>query len=146
MSLYFGRPAARAAIAGGSETPLLRGSVWFYQQAGGVLVVADLSGLPPQDAFYGFHIHEGSSCTGAAFADTGSHYNPVMLSHPNHDGDLPPLLGCNGRAFLAVMTDRFSIKETLGRTVVIHSGADDFTTQPTGNAGRKIGCGVVVKV
>lgn len=145
MRFNFGKPAARAVIAGSAEAPMLRGTVTFHQQPNGVLVVADVSGLPRQNGFYGFHIHEGKSCTGAGFADTGSHYNPTMLSHPNHAGDLPPLLGNSGRAFLAVMTDRLSISDVLGRTVVIHSGPDDFTTQPAGNAGAKIGCGVIVK-
>ncbi len=125
---------------------MLRGSVSFYQRSGGVLVVARVSGLPRQDGFYGFHIHEGESCAGEGFADTGSHYNPTGMPHPNHAGDLPPLLGHSGRAYLAVMTDRFSIADVLGRTVVIHSGPDDFTTQPAGNAGTKIGCGVIKKV
>lgn len=144
MRFNFGKPAARAVIAGGTEAPMLRGTVAFYQQPNGVLVVADVSGLPRQNGFYGFHIHDGKSCTGAGFSDTGSHYNPTMLPHPNHAGDLPPLLGNSGRAFLAVMTDRFSISDVLGRTVVIHSDPDDFTTQPAGNAGAKIGCGVIV--
>jgi len=122
---------------------MVRGTVKFYQQPGGVLVVADISGLPGQDGFYGFHIHEGTGCTGAGFADTRNHYDPRSRTHPNHAGDLPPLLGGNGRAYMAVLTDRFSIPEVLGRTVVIHSDPDDFTTQPSGNAGIKIACGVI---
>ena len=53
------------------------------------------------------------------------------------------LLLCGGGAYLAVLTDRFSVADVLGRTVVIHSGADDFHTQPAGNAGTKIACGVI---
>lgn len=146
MRFHFVRPAARAVIAGGADAPMLRGTVTFYRQPDGVLVVAEVSGLPRQSGFFGFHIHEGKSCTGTGFADTGSHYNPVNLDHPNHAGDLPPLLGYGGRAYLAVMTDRFAISDILGRTVVVHSDADDFTTQPAGNAGTKIGCGVIKKV
>lgn len=146
MLRFSGRPGAIARVAGGPEAPMLRGSVKFYQQPGGVLVVADISGLPSRDGFYGFHIHEGTSCTGVGFADTRSHYNPLMAQHPDHAGDLPPLLGCNGRAFLAVLTDRFSIRDIIGRTVVIHGGADDFTTQPAGNAGTKIACGAIGRV
>ena len=139
MLYYLGRPAAVATMTGG----MLRGTVKLYYQPDGVLVVADVSGLPRQDGFYGFHIHEGGSCTGVDFADTKSHFNPTNMSHPFHAGDLPPLLGCNGKAFLAVKTDRFGIGDVIGKTVVIHSGPDDFTSQPAGNAGTKIACGVI---
>ncbi len=139
MQYYLGQPAAVATMTGG----MLRGTVKFYYRPDGVLVVADVSGLPRQDGFYGFHIHEGSSCTGEGFADTKSHFNPTGKEHPFHAGDLPPLLGCNGKAFLAVKTDRFSVGDVIGRTVVIHSGPDDFTSQPAGNAGTKIACGVI---
>ena len=146
MQDVFERPVARALVSGGGDAPMLRGTVCFYQRPGGVLVVARVSGLPRQTGFFGFHIHEGSVCMGLNFSDTGSHYNPMGHGHPNHAGDLPPLLGYGGRAYLAVITDRFGIGDVLGRTVVIHSDADDFTTQPAGNAGRKIGCGVIKKV
>lgn len=146
MRNVFGRPAARAVLTGGTEAPMLRGTVSFYQQPGGVLIVADVSGLPRPDGFFGFHIHAGNACTGTDFADTGSHYDPLHVPHPRHAGDLPPLLGHSSRAYLAVITDRFSIPDILGRTVVIHSDPDDFTTQPAGNAGTKIGCGVIEKV
>lgn len=146
MLHYSARPAAVARMTGGTEAPMLRGTVKFYQQPGGILVAADISGLPGQDGFYGFHIHEGGACTGQGFADTLTHYDPTGALHPFHAGDLPPLLGCNGRAFLALLTDRFSIRDVIGRTVVIHSHPDDFTTQPAGNAGTKIGCGVIAKV
>jgi Cu-Zn family superoxide dismutase len=56
------------------------------------------------------------------------------------------LLSVNGQAYLAVQTNRFTIDEIIGRTVVIHEGVDDFSSQPAGNAGRKIACGVIRKV
>ena len=71
------------------------------------------------------------------------HLNPGDCPHPHHAGDLPPLFGCAGRALLAVYTDRFRVPEILGRTVVIHSGPDDFTSQPAGNSGSKIACSVI---
>jgi Cu-Zn family superoxide dismutase len=141
-----GRPMATATVKGNRENPMLRGGVRFYQRPYGVLVEADIVGLPRnKSGFFGFHIHEGASCTGEGYSATGSHYDPGKRPHPNHAGDLPPLLSFGGRAYLAVVTDRFSIREILGRTVVIHSGADDFQTQPAGNAGTKIGCGVITR-
>jgi len=122
----------------------LTGTVKFYQQPGGVVVVAYISGLPRNGSgIYGFHIHEGAACSGTDFAASGGHYNPGGVPHPRHAGDLPPLLSCGGRAYMAVLTDRFSVRDVLGRTVVIHSREDDFRTQPSGDPGEKIACGVI---
>ncbi len=144
MYIPLGRPEAIASISGGELAPELTGSVKFYRMGRGCLVVADLSGLPQsQTGFFGFHIHQGSSCSGVEFADTGSHYDPGKDPHPVHAGDLPPLLYSRGSAFMAVRTDRFDPAEVVGKTVVIHSMPDDFRSQPGGNAGQKIGCGVI---
>ncbi|MGM9526854.1 MAG: superoxide dismutase family protein [Oscillospiraceae bacterium] len=139
------QPDAVAYIRGGDKAPSLTGEVQFYQKNGSVLVVAHVSGLPQssETGFFAFHIHEGGSCSGESFSDTGGHYNPAKAPHPNHAGDLPPLMLCHGGAYLAVRTDRFSVRDILGRTVVIHSGPDDFRSQPAGNAGNKIACGVI---
>ena len=139
-------PDAVARITGEIEAPRLSGCVQFYQERGCVLIVAKISGFPESETgFFGFHIHQGNTCAGAEFSGTGNHYNPAEQAHPEHAGDLPPLLRCNGSAYLSVSTDRFSVKEIIGRTVVIHSDPDDFRTQPAGNAGRKIACGVICK-
>ncbi|MBQ8249910.1 MAG: superoxide dismutase family protein [Clostridia bacterium] len=139
------RPDAVAYISGGHDAPHLFGEVRFYQNPTNVLITADISNLPKnsETGFFAFHIHEGESCGGDDFANTGSHYNPNMTPHPNHAGDLPPLLFCNGGAYLSVKTDRFRVADIIGRTVVIHSDADDFVSQPAGNAGKKIACGVI---
>lgn len=140
-------PSAVAMIRGSEDYPGLRGQVRFYQQGRCVLVEATVQGLPQtQTGFFGFHIHAGNSCTGDGFADTRSHFNPQMTPHPSHAGDLPPLLYCHGNGYLSVLTERFRVEDVLGQTVVIHDNADDFTTQPAGNAGQKIACGVIRKV
>ena len=140
-------PDAVAQIQGGMEAPQLSGCVEFYQENGCVLIETRISGLPRENetGFFGFHIHQGESCSGTDFSGTGSHYNPTDQSHPKHAGDLPPLLACQGNAYLSAKTDRFSVKDIIGRTVVIHSNPDDFNSQPAGNAGRKIACGVIRK-
>lgn len=140
-------PDAIAQIQGGMEAPLLSGCVEFYQENECVLIIAKISGLSRESetGFFGFHIHQGQSCTGMDFSGTGSHYNPEEQAHPKHAGDLPPLLACQGNAYLSVKTDRFSVKDILGRTVVIHSDPDDFHSQPAGNAGKKIACGEIRK-
>lgn len=139
------RADAVALIQGSAEAPQLSGCVRFYQEKGSALVVAEIRGLPQNTkaGFFGFHIHEGRSCEGPGFSETGSHYNPQNQPHPMHKGDLPPLLMCRGNAYLSVRTDRFSVKDIVGRTVVIHSDPDDFHSQPAGNAGTKIACGVI---
>ena len=138
-------PDAVAEIRGGMEVPQLSGCVQFYQESGCVLIVARISGLPRESVtgFFGFHIHQGESCFGTDFSGTGSHYNPVNQLHPEHAGDLPPLLACRGSAYLSVKTGRFSVNEIIERMVVIHSDPDDFNSQPAGNAGKKIACGVI---
>lgn len=148
MNVFPTRPAAVAYLRGGVSVPRLHGEVRFYTAGDAVMVVAKVSNLPRGNSagFFGFHIHEGEDCGGEGFENTGSHYTREPSPHPTHAGDLPPLLSVNGQAYLAVQTNRFTIDEIIGRTVVIHEGVDDFSSQPAGNAGRKIACGVIRKV
>ncbi|MGE4277507.1 MAG: superoxide dismutase family protein [Lawsonibacter sp.] len=148
MGLNFGRPMAVARIRGEHPSSGPSGTVSFYPSGCNTFVVADIHRLPHSDApcsskIFGFHIHEGTSCAGADFSETKGHYNPDDCAHPYHAGDLPPLFECNGHAFLVVLTNRFCISDIIGRTVVIHSQQDDFTSQPSGNSGAKIACGVI---
>ena len=137
------KPDAIACIHG-EKGSALHGTVRFWKTGEGVMIEAEICGLPQsQTGFFALHIHEGTSCCGEGFSDTGGHYNPEGKSHPNHAGDLPPLMCVCGRAYMQVLTGRFTLREVIGKTVVIHSGPDDFHTQPAGNAGTKIGCGVI---
>lgn len=141
MRSFVVSPDAVAYVRGGEKAPNLSGTVAFFQKCEGVLVRADVCGLPERDGFFALHIHEGRGCGGEGFSETGGHYNPAGEAHPCHAGDLPPLLSCHGWAHLEALTNRFCVKDILGCTVVIHSGADDFHSQPAGNAGEKIACG-----
>ena len=144
-------PTAYANVRGKGEYAQIKANVYFYRLMGKVFVLVDAQGLPQKsgecgNGVFGFHIHSGDSCTGSEkdpYADAKTHYNPYNCPHPEHAGDLPPLFGNNGSAFMAFMTDRFTIEEIVGKTVIIHSNADDFTTQPSGNSGEKIACGVI---
>ena len=123
------KPACRAEVRGSQEYPDLEGNVWFYPFWDGAFVI------------------EGASCTGNAtdpFADTGSHYNPGGCEHPQHAGDFPPLFENDGYALTMFYTNRFVPEEVEGRCVVIHAMPDDFRTQPSGDSGMKIACGVIV--
>lgn len=145
-------PQAMARLAGGPDHPNLSGTVRFYQTPAGVIVWTEVRGLPrSQDPcasqIFGFHIHEGTDCAGTPedpFAGARSHFNPGGCAHPHHAGDLPPLFGSgNGCALSLFLTDRFTVQEVTGRTVILHAHPDDLTTQPAGGAGKKIGCGVI---
>ncbi len=145
---------AMANISGSRDYQGIRGTVTFITAASGVMVTAHILGLPARNdctesGVFGFHIHEGRSCTGNSddeFKDALGHYNPSGCLHPYHAGDMPPLFSCKGEAYLSFLTDRFEISDILGRTVVIHSNPDDFTTQPSGNSGTKIACGVIERI
>lgn len=148
---YLAAPDAQAVVKGNNTHPNLYGIVLFYQTPLGVLVNAQFQGLPDisttnPNHFLGFHIHENGECTqneSADFSLTGSHYNPDNLPHPNHRGDLPPILNCNGFAWQSFLTNRFTVTEVIGRSVIVHSSPDDFMTQPSGNSGSKIACGII---
>lgn len=147
-------PYAFAKIKGSKDYPRINGIVYFYKVQTGVLVSIQLNGLPVSDdvckkPIFAVHIHSGGSCTGNnidPFADAMTHYNPDHCAHPYHAGDLPPIFGVNGLGFSTFLTNRFSAEEIIGKTVIIHSGPDDFTTQPSGNSGIKIACGVISSV
>lgn len=146
------RPTASATIRGSEEYPRINGSIRFYQTRAGTIVMVQVAGLPeaPKDcesSIFGFHIHEGEQCSGNAddpFSDTMNHYTLGNCPHPYHAGDMPPLFGTHGNAFLAFLTDRFSVLDVIGRTAVIHAMSDNFTTQPSGDSGMKIACGKIM--
>ena len=147
------RVTAKAAVMGSKDYPALHGTVTLRQMKNGVLVTAEIFGLPSKQdkcdgGVFGFHIHEGTQCSGNEkdpFADAKMHYNPDGCPHPYHAGDLPPLFGNNGYAYMSVFTNRFRVEDVIDRVVIIHSKPDDFITQPSGNSGAKIACGKIRK-
>lgn len=150
---------AYAIVIGNMQNPGLHGVVNFYDTPfEGVLVECEVWGLPDNNSdmspnadksldignFYGMHIHENGNCS-LPFDKTGDHYNPNGMLHPNHAGDMPPLLGNSGYAYSVFYTNRFRINSIVNRSVIIHRMPDDFTTQPSGNSGTKIACGIIRK-
>ncbi len=130
---------AKAIIKGGKLYPEIDGVVTFKETKNGILVTAKINGLPQSKdkcsgKFFGFHIHEGTSCTGNLtdeFSNAKSHLNPTNCLHPFHIGDLPPLIENNGYAYMSVLINKFKIKDILGKVIIIHDSPDDFTTQPS---------------
>lgn len=131
------------------------GSVSFTQSGNKVLVVAEIKGLKP-NAEHGFHIHDKGDCSSGDGMSTGGHFNPTTQAHGahgtsgHHTGDLPSLVAdANGVAKLKFESTTISIDSGLtnivGRGLIVHRDPDDFKTQPTGNAGPRLACAVIVK-
>lgn len=145
-------PDAAAKVYGSPKYPQLKGKVQFFQTKSGVIVEAEFWNLPDSakicnHSIHALHIHEGCCCTGNRenpFEDAGSHYNPGQCPHPQHAGDLPPLFSNQGYAWSVFLTSRFRVCDIVKRTVIVHGSFDDFVTQPSGNAGEMIGCGVIL--
>ncbi len=142
---------AKADINGGKDYPDIKGVLYFKETPNHVMVIAKIEGLPQskdkcRSRFFGFHIHEGNSCSGSIddeFANVGGHFNPTKCPHPFHVGDLPPLIESDGIAYMSVLIEKFRLSDIIGRAVIIHDMPDDFTSQPSGNSGKKTACGVI---
>ncbi len=152
--IFSKQPDAMAYVRGSEKYSDIKGVVRFYKRPKEVLVVTEMMGLPTtkeicKSGIYAMHIHEGKECSGTRmdqFADAGMHYNPLRCQHPYHAGDMPPLFENDGYALSVFLTNRFKVEEVLGKTVIVHTNADDFHTQPSGDAGMKIACGEIVPI
>lgn len=147
---------AHAKICGGPLAPKLHGDVYFEECQEGVWVTVEICGLPsfrparngqPQIGPHGFHIHEEGVCTVGdpqdPFMAAGGHWNPTGQPHGNHAGDFPALFSNHGVAGMCFFTDKFAVEDIIGRTVIIHQSPDDYQTQPAGNSGQRLACGVI---
>lgn len=148
--------SAIAEIHGSPLAPNLRGTVLFKDVVSGVMVYVRIFGLPeytpaqgnrPPIGPHGFHIHDTGKCEspdpGNPFASAGGHYNPTNQPHGNHAGDFPVLFSNNGISIMSFFSNKFNIKSILGKSVVIHQNPDDYRTQPAGDSGKRIGCGII---
>ena len=129
------------------------GEATFEQVGDKVRVIVFAQGLKP-DAEHGFHIHEAGDCGSGDGMSAKGHFNPHGKPHGDpksaerHAGDLPSLkAGKDGRARIDATVDAISIGQgagnIVGRGLIIHADPDDYKTQPTGNAGARIACGVI---
>lgn len=139
-------PCCTAVICGSAEYPEIHGTVSFFKACNGSLIVAEIFNLPSENGVFAMHIHNGKSCSGNEndpFSDAGSHLNFTDTEHPLHTGDLPALFNNCGYAWTAVYTNRFQPMQVKGYPVIIHASPDDFHSQPSGNSGNKIACGLI---
>ncbi|MEX2241255.1 MAG: superoxide dismutase family protein [Burkholderiales bacterium] len=127
------------------------GEVNFEQMGGKVRVTAQLIRLPG-DREFGFHVHEVGDCSSGDGMSAKGHFNPYGKPHgqgaERHAGDMPNLKSdAKGKAKLTVDLDIITIARgpasIIGRGVIVHADPDDYRTQPTGNAGARIACGVI---
>lgn len=131
----------------------VHGKVSFVKEENGIKVTADIEGLKPGK--HGFHIHEAGDCSAPDGSSAGGHFNPTHKNHGapmdsvRHAGDLGNLeAGKDGKAHLEWLDTLITFEGTnsiIGRSVIVHEKADDFKTQPTGNAGGRLACGVIAK-
>lgn len=135
------QPRAMARLHGRDQYSDVVGDVYFYDSPLGRVVQICVANLPQAGTgFFGIHIHEVGECDGD-YSSAGPHFDGD--SHPRHKGDMPPLLNAGGRAYSVFLDDRFEIDDIIGRAVILHAQADDFTSQPAGNSGARIACGVI---
>ena len=130
------------------------GTVTFTQTGDKLAINANVSGLAPGP--HGFHIHEKGDCSAADAMSAGGHFNPGGKPHgdpaspDHHAGDLPQLMAdANGNATLSADLSGITLgdgaNDIVGKALVVHKDADDFKTQPAGNSGARIACGVIAK-
>ena len=129
------------------------GEATFEQDGDKVKVAIFVQGLKPGQE-HGLHIHEKGDCSSGDGMSAGGHFNPHGKPHgrpdskERHAGDLPSLkANKQGRANVQVEVDMISVSpgpgSIVGRAVIVHADPDDFKTQPTGNAGARLACGVI---
>lgn len=128
------------------------GTIMFKQDGTKVHVTAHVTGLTPGQ--HGFHVHEKGDCSAPDGTSAGGHFNPAGAAHghpqkgPHHAGDMPMLVAdASGKADLSTELTGVSLgsdaASLVGKAVIVHAGADDYTTQPTGNSGARVACGVI---
>ena len=130
----------------------IQGSLSFTQSGNSVNVTGTFSGLTPNSE-QGIHIHELGDCSALDASSAGGHYNPTASKHGKHDsfsshaGDMPNLkVDANGNSYYQATLNRFSLvgeQNIIGKSVVVHRNKDDYVTQPSGNSGERIGCGII---
>ncbi|CAG0972404.1 Superoxide dismutase-like protein YojM [Burkholderiales bacterium] len=128
------------------------GTVTFAERMGRVVVTAEVTGLAPGRE-HGFHVHEKGDCSSGDGMSTGGHFNPDARPHgpqdaAHHAGDMPNLRAdADGRAKASFTLEGVSVrpgpKSLAGRGLIVHKDADDYRTQPTGNAGARLACAVI---
>lgn len=141
----FTKAVAVIHAAGESD---VSGIATFEKVEEGVRVHAELEGLT--EGQHGFHIHKFGDCTAPDLSSAGPHYNPNENPHAaptdslRHMGDMGNIeVDAQGNATIDYVDSHIQLNRIIGRAVIVHQGKDDLTSQPSGSAGARIGCGVI---
>ena len=138
----------------GRSGAAVNGEAKFVDRGGKVEITVDANGLPAGK--HGIHVHEKGDCSASDASSAGAHFAPGGGAHAGpgdagrHAGDLGNIeAGADGKGKLTITTDKLSVgsgeNSVVGKSLVIHTDADDLKTQPSGNSGSRIGCGVINK-
>lgn len=132
------------------------GTAEFVQKGKDVIFTAKLSGLAP--GVHAIHIHEKADCSAADASSAGGHWNPTFKKHGkwgdsnHHKGDIGNFTAdIDGNATVVLTTDEWCLgcddktKDVLGKGLIVHERADDYVTQPTGDAGGRVACTAIIK-
>ena len=133
---------------------LVSGTITLVPMGDGVHMTGEVGGLKPGDT-RGFHIHEKGDCSAADASTAGGHFNPAAQAHgrsgqgPHHAGDTDNIVA-DGKGVARIDAHVTGVtlgggasNDIAGRAVIVHAAADDYTTQPTGNAGARVACGII---
>ncbi|NNE32712.1 MAG: superoxide dismutase family protein [Winogradskyella sp.] len=135
----------------------VEGTVTFTQTGDEVSMVANMSGLT--EGTHAIHIHEKADCSSADAKSTGGHWNPTAQPHGKwgdeagyHKGDIGNFeVGTDGKGMVEFSTDQWCMgcgddtKDIIGKAIIVHQGTDDFTSQPSGDAGSRVSCGGIIE-
>lgn len=130
----------------------LKGTLKLHEMDNQIHIEAEISGLKP-GAVHGFHVHEVGECKGPDFKSAGGHYNPTKHDHggpkteTKHAGDLGNVeadkKGVAKLSLSMATAEKMNLKDFIGKAVVLHAKADDLKTQPSGDSGERIACGIL---
>ena len=145
-------PAMTVTLQGAATDTDFTGRVEVTPEGAGVRIVADVTGVDT-DGLHGIHVHENGLCDhegegGKHFTSAGGHFNPAGAEHacpptdPRHAGDLGNIQVTGGIGHLELSVTNLTADELNGKALILHAGEDDCKTQPTGNAGDRLACGV----
>ena len=148
-------PITAVAVMEPRSDSQVRGTVTFteIEGGGGVAVKLDLTGVP--EGIHGFHVHEKGDCSAPDATSAGPHFNPHGMQHAGptdverHAGDLGNVVApASGNVKTEFLVSGLSLRDgaadnAIGRGLILHAKRDDLTTQPTGDAGGRIACGVI---
>jgi len=144
-------PTKAIAVLHPTKGSTVEGTVTFSKSGDEMTIVADITGLTPGK--HGFHIHEFGDCSSPDGKAAGGHFNPTNNPHAGHnvaqrhEGDMGNIeADSSGKAHLELTDTMMTMsgeKSIIGRGVIVHEKADDLKSQPTGDAGGRVACGVI---